>query len=151
MFDTKLLSSKFSKPLLNHAKPKVSKTDKSDPKRLRKDLPKLVKNIAPEDQMILIGESSLINSGPDDFDWWVKFDQFPQIKVLIFDNYLDFSQFCFDVYYKINILGKTYGRNIIEAARSDINKVQKRKFGLFLNLMVIFRLKIWHHTFREWL
>ena len=30
---------------------KVSKTDKSDPKRLRKDLPKLVKNIAPEDQV----------------------------------------------------------------------------------------------------
>ena len=92
MFATKLLSSKFSLPLLNHTKPKVSKTDKSDPKRLRKDLPKLVKNIAPEDQMILIGESSLINSGPDDFDWWVKFDQFPQIKAHIFDNYRDFSQ-----------------------------------------------------------
>ena len=61
MFDTKLLSSKFSKLLLNHATPKVSKTDKSDPKRLRKDLPKLVKNIAPEDQMILIGRSSFIN------------------------------------------------------------------------------------------
>ena len=30
---------------------KVSKTDKTDPKRLRKDLPKLVKNIAPEDQV----------------------------------------------------------------------------------------------------
>ena len=47
--------------LVNYNTPKVSKTDKSDPKRLRKDLPKLVKNIAPEDQMILIGESSLIN------------------------------------------------------------------------------------------
>ena len=35
----------------------MSKTDKSDPKRLRKDLPKLVKNIAPEDQMMLIGGS----------------------------------------------------------------------------------------------
>ena len=61
MSDTKLLSSKFSIHLLNHTTPKVSKTDKSDPKRLRKDLPKLVKNIAPEDQMILIGQSSLIN------------------------------------------------------------------------------------------
>ena len=59
MFDTKLLSNKFSLYLLHT--PKVSKTDKSDPKRLRKDLPKLVKNIAPEDQMILIGQSSLIN------------------------------------------------------------------------------------------
>ena len=61
MFDTKLLSSKFSIHLLSHTTPKVSKTDKSDPKRLRKDLPKLVKNIAPEDQMILIGQSNLIN------------------------------------------------------------------------------------------
>ena len=61
MFDTKLLSSKFSKLLLNHATPKVSKTDKSDPKRLRKDLPKLVKNIAPEDQMILIGEYCILH------------------------------------------------------------------------------------------
>lgn len=30
---------------------KVSKTDKSDPKRLKKDLPKLVKSIAVEDQV----------------------------------------------------------------------------------------------------
>ncbi|XP_023330690.1 IQ and AAA domain-containing protein 1 isoform X2 [Eurytemora carolleeae] len=34
---------------------KVSKTDKSDPKRLKKDLPKLVKSIGLEDQVILIG------------------------------------------------------------------------------------------------
>jgi hypothetical protein len=33
---------------------KVSKTDKSDPKRLKKDLPKLVKGIAPEDQVLTI-------------------------------------------------------------------------------------------------
>ena len=30
--------------------------------------------------------------GPDDFDWSVKFDQFPQIKAHILDNYRDFSQ-----------------------------------------------------------
>ncbi|XP_063234958.1 dynein regulatory complex protein 11 [Bacillus rossius redtenbacheri] len=36
---------------------KVPKTDKTDPKRLKKDLPKLVKNIGPEDQMLLIGTS----------------------------------------------------------------------------------------------
>jgi hypothetical protein len=34
---------------------KVSKTDKSDPKRLKKDLPKLVKGIAPEDQASITG------------------------------------------------------------------------------------------------
>ena len=33
---------------------KVSKTDKSDPKRLKKDLPKLVKSIGLEDQVFII-------------------------------------------------------------------------------------------------
>ena len=36
---------------------KVSKTDKSDPKRLKKDLPRLVRSLASEDRMILIGAS----------------------------------------------------------------------------------------------
>ena len=36
---------------------KVSKTDKSDPKRLKKDLPKLVRSLASEDRVILIGAS----------------------------------------------------------------------------------------------
>ncbi|KAI5733919.1 hypothetical protein M8J77_000350 [Diaphorina citri] len=37
---------------------KVPKTDKSDPKRLKKDLPKLVKGITNEDQIMLIGIST---------------------------------------------------------------------------------------------
>ncbi|KAK6634164.1 hypothetical protein RUM44_004772 [Polyplax serrata] len=37
---------------------KVPKTDKTDPKRLKKDLPKLVKGFSPEDQIMLIGVSS---------------------------------------------------------------------------------------------
>lgn len=36
---------------------KVSKTDKSDPKRLKKDLPRLVRSLATEDRVILIGAS----------------------------------------------------------------------------------------------
>ncbi|GLH14336.1 Spastin [Gryllus bimaculatus] len=36
---------------------KVPKTDKTDPKRLKKDLPKIVKGIGPEDQIMLIGVS----------------------------------------------------------------------------------------------
>ena len=36
---------------------KVPKTDKTDPKRLKKDLPKLVKNLSPEDRVILLGTS----------------------------------------------------------------------------------------------
>ncbi|XP_071632960.1 dynein regulatory complex protein 11 isoform X2 [Temnothorax longispinosus] len=37
---------------------KVAKTDKTDPKRLRKDLPKLVKNITGEDRVLFIGTST---------------------------------------------------------------------------------------------
>ncbi|XP_026465095.1 IQ and AAA domain-containing protein 1-like [Ctenocephalides felis] len=36
---------------------KIPKTDRTDPKRLKKDLPKLVKGICSEDQIILIGIS----------------------------------------------------------------------------------------------
>ncbi|KAL0271263.1 UNVERIFIED_CONTAM: hypothetical protein PYX00_008408 [Menopon gallinae] len=37
---------------------KVPKADKTDPKRLKKDLPKLVKGIGPDDQIMLIGVST---------------------------------------------------------------------------------------------
>lgn len=37
---------------------KIPKTDRTDPKRLKKDLQKIVKNIAPEDRVILIGISN---------------------------------------------------------------------------------------------
>lgn len=37
---------------------KIPKADKTDPKRLKKDLPKLVKNITNEDRVILIGTSN---------------------------------------------------------------------------------------------
>lgn len=38
---------------------KVPKTDRTDPKRLKKDLPKLAKNIAVEDKIIIIGTTTL--------------------------------------------------------------------------------------------
>lgn len=37
---------------------KVAKTDKTDPKRLRKDLPKLVKSITGEERILFIGTSN---------------------------------------------------------------------------------------------
>ncbi|XP_066140976.1 IQ and AAA domain-containing protein 1-like [Euwallacea fornicatus] len=36
---------------------KIPKTDRTDPKRFKKDLPKIVKNFSPEDRVILIGVS----------------------------------------------------------------------------------------------
>ncbi|XP_076272045.1 dynein regulatory complex protein 11 isoform X2 [Rhynchophorus ferrugineus] len=37
---------------------KIPKTDKTDPKRLKKDLPKIVKNFSTEDRVILIGTTN---------------------------------------------------------------------------------------------
>lgn len=37
---------------------KIPKTDRTDPKRLKKDLPKLIRNIAPEDRVLFIGTSN---------------------------------------------------------------------------------------------
>nr|XP_023012366.1 IQ and AAA domain-containing protein 1 [Leptinotarsa decemlineata] len=37
---------------------KIPKTDKSDPKRLKKDLPKIIKNFSPEDRVLLIGTTN---------------------------------------------------------------------------------------------
>lgn len=36
---------------------KIPKSDRTDPKRLKKDLPKLIKNLGPEDRVIFIGTS----------------------------------------------------------------------------------------------
>ncbi|XP_075146333.1 dynein regulatory complex protein 11 [Haematobia irritans] len=38
---------------------KIPKTDRTDPKRLKKDLPKLIRNIAPEDRVLFVGTSNL--------------------------------------------------------------------------------------------
>lgn len=41
---------------------KVPKTDKTDPKRLKKDLPKLVKSISAEDQVIILSRNKLVGN-----------------------------------------------------------------------------------------
>jgi len=38
---------------------KVPKTDKSDPKRLKKDLPKILKTLKPEDRVLIVGTSRM--------------------------------------------------------------------------------------------
>ncbi|XP_044182545.1 dynein regulatory complex protein 11-like [Acropora millepora] len=38
---------------------KVPKTDKTDPKRLKKDLPKILKTLKPEDRVLLVGTSRM--------------------------------------------------------------------------------------------
>ena len=93
MFDTKLLSSKFSLHLLNRTNTQGIQN--------RQERSQTSPQGSPE-----TGQE-YCTRGPDDFDWSVKFYQFPQIRAHIFDNYFDFtSQFWFNGYHKLNIWWK---------------------------------------------
>ena len=56
-------------------------------------------------------------------------------------------------------MGKTNGGKIVEAARSDVNTVQKRKFGLFRSFLGLktgiivlgVGYNSMHHSFGRWL
>ncbi|XP_048264268.1 dynein regulatory complex protein 11 [Bombus terrestris] len=75
---------------------KVSKTDKTDPKRLKKDLPKLVKSITNEDRVILIGTSS----SPWDGDQKLLYQTYDKIIYIPRPDYGSMSLIWKDLIYK---------------------------------------------------
>ncbi|XP_060813459.1 dynein regulatory complex protein 11 [Bombus pascuorum] len=75
---------------------KVSKTDKTDPKRLKKDLPKLVKSITNEDRVILIGTSS----SPWDGDQKLLYQTYDKIIYVPRPDYGSMSLIWKDLIYK---------------------------------------------------
>lgn len=76
---------------------KVSKTDKTDPKRLKKDLPKLVKSITNEDRVILIG----ISSSPWDGDQKLLYQTYDKIIYIPRPDYGSMSLIWKDLIYKV--------------------------------------------------
>ncbi|XP_042880401.1 IQ and AAA domain-containing protein 1-like [Penaeus japonicus] len=44
--------------LIDNADKDVPKTDKSDPRRLRKEMPRMLKNIGPEDRIVVVGTTN---------------------------------------------------------------------------------------------
>lgn len=79
---------------------KLSKTDKTDAKRLKKDLPKLVKGITNEDRVILIGTSR----SPWDGDQKLLYQTYDKVLYIPRPDYGCMSSIWKDLLYKVRIL-----------------------------------------------
>lgn len=77
---------------------KVPKTDKTDPKRLKKDLPKLVKNITNEDRVILIGTSRM----PWDGDQKLLYQTYDKVLFIPKPDYGSMSLIWKSLLYKVS-------------------------------------------------
>lgn len=77
---------------------KVPKTDKTDPKRLRKDLPKLVKSITGEDRILLIGTSNK----PWDGDQKLLYQTYDKVIYIPRPDYGTVSLIWKDLLYKVS-------------------------------------------------
>jgi len=79
---------------------KVAKTDKTDPKRLRKDLPKLVKSITAEDRVLFIGTSNK----PWDGDPKLLYQIYDKVIYIPRPDYGTVSFIWKDLLYKVSCL-----------------------------------------------
>lgn len=77
---------------------KVAKGDKTDPKRLRKDLPKLMKSITGEDRVLLIGTSNK----PWDGDQKLLYQTYDKVIYIPRPDYGTISFIWKDLLYKVN-------------------------------------------------
>lgn len=77
---------------------KVAKMDKTDPKRLKKDLPKLVKSITGEDRVLFIGTSSK----PWDGDPKLLYQTYDKVIYIPRPDYGTVSLIWKDLLYKVS-------------------------------------------------
>lgn len=78
---------------------KPPKTDKTDPKRLKKDLPKLIKGITNEDKVILIGTTN----SPWDADQKLLYQTYDKIIYVPRPDYGSMSLVWRNLLYKANL------------------------------------------------
>ncbi|XP_053974320.1 dynein regulatory complex protein 11 isoform X1 [Hylaeus volcanicus] len=83
---------------------KVPKADKTDPKRLKKDLPKLVKNITNEDRVILIGTSN----SPWDGDQKLLYQTYDKVIYVPRPDYGTMSIVWKDLLYKYSGISRQF-------------------------------------------
>ncbi|XP_034937437.1 dynein regulatory complex protein 11 [Chelonus insularis] len=83
---------------------KVPKTDKTDPKRLKKDLPKLVKSFTNEDQVILVG----ISSAPWDGDQKLLYQTYDKVIYVPRPDYGTMSMLWKDLLYKYSGISRQF-------------------------------------------
>ncbi|XP_032664445.1 dynein regulatory complex protein 11 [Odontomachus brunneus] len=83
---------------------KIPKTDKTDPKRLKKDLPKLVKSITGEDKVLLIGTSNK----PWDGDQKLLFQTYDKVVYIPRPDYGTVSLIWKDLLYKYSGINRQF-------------------------------------------
>lgn len=83
---------------------KIPKTDKTDPKRLKKDLPKLMKSITGEDKVLLIGTSNK----PWEGDQKLLYQTYDKVVYIPRPDYGTVSLIWKDLLYKVS---KQYTKN----------------------------------------
>ncbi|XP_061935623.1 dynein regulatory complex protein 11 isoform X2 [Apis cerana] len=88
---------------------KILKTDKTDPKRLKRDLPKLVKSITNEDKVILIG----ISSSPWDGDQKLLYQTYDKIIYIPRPDYGTMSLIWKDLLYKHSGINRQFDTTIM--------------------------------------
>nr|XP_033333762.1 dynein regulatory complex protein 11 isoform X2 [Megalopta genalis] len=88
---------------------KVPKTDKTDPKRLKKDLPKLVKNITNEDRVILIGTTS----SPWDGDQKLLYQTYDKVIYIPRPDYGSMSLVWKDLLHKYSGINRQFDTSVM--------------------------------------
>ncbi|KAK0090731.1 hypothetical protein PV325_006290 [Microctonus aethiopoides] len=83
---------------------KVPKTDKSDPKRLKKDLPKLIKSLTNEDRVIIIGTSH----SPWDCDQKLLYQTYDKVIYIPRPDYGTMSMLWKDLLYKYSGINRQF-------------------------------------------
>ena len=106
---------------------KVAKTDKTDPKRLRKDLPKLVKNITSEDRVLFIGTSNK----PWDGDPKLLYQTYDKVIYIPRPDYGTVSFIWKDLLYKVSCT------NSLVCSKSYLmNRIFKESLYIIFNLFI---------------
>ncbi|XP_078041625.1 dynein regulatory complex protein 11 [Augochlora pura] len=88
---------------------KVPKTDKTDPKRLKKDLPKLVKNITNEDRVIFIGTTSF----PWDADQKLLYQTYDKVIYIPRPDYGSMSLVWKDLLHKYSGINRQFDTSVM--------------------------------------
>ncbi|XP_017764087.1 PREDICTED: IQ and AAA domain-containing protein 1 [Eufriesea mexicana] len=121
---------------------KVSKTDKTDPKRLKKDLPKLIKSITNEDRVILIGTSN----SPWDGDQKLLYQTYDKVIYIPRPDYGTMSLIWKDLLYKYSGINRQFDTSVmakicdgftVGTVLTSINEVLADELSLYFNYYVM--------------
>lgn len=97
---------------------KVPKTDKTDPKRLKKDLPKLIKSFTNEDCVILIGTTN----SPWDGDQKLIYQTYDKVIYIPRPDYGTMSMLWKDLLYRVSYQRKKKKNIHVHSLRVAINR-----------------------------